>query len=136
MTEKAIVVAIDSCYVTVKKTEIDSCNSCRVKHMCGVNGKSELVVKTSETFYIGQLVELVIEPKARIIAALLFFMAPLFFFITSFYIARFSFSFRELTSIGIAFCCLGFSFYLIYLLNKILRKKLLFKVTIKDIPKC
>ena len=124
MIETAEVIALQDGFIKVKKTNQDSCNACRIRHICGGENLPELTISTDESFQIGEIIELIIEPKMRVFSGFLFFIFPTLIFVSFFCISFLVFTLSEQLSILVAFISLPLSFFLVVLYSKIFAQKM------------
>jgi len=121
MTEAGIVVGIYDGFIKVKRTAPQNCNTCRIRHICGSENLPEFTIKTNEEYKIGELVDIIIDPKGRLFAVTLFYIMPIIIFLCSYIISVYILKFSEYVSIILSFLSLGLSFFIVIEINKKLK---------------
>jgi positive regulator of sigma E activity len=131
MKELGIITAINETSITVKKLSQDSCNACRIRHICGIQSQPEICLhhdsgggsRGGNQYSIGETVEILVNPIARISSAFAFFIVPLFVLFLFYYLTYYILKLSELLSILISFVSLVLSVFLVKLYNGRFEKK-------------
>ena len=111
--EKGVVKGVSGTEILVERTNIGACKSCSIGSFCGMKDKSEIVVNSDDTFMIGEMVELLISPTARVWSGLLVFITPIVFLILFYSLGYYVFGLNEGLAVFVSIIGSGLGFVLL-----------------------
>lgn len=127
---KAVVVSLEP-HIQVKMERISACASCRTKHICGMDEKSEKIVditeRPKETIEIGDEVTIYIEQRLGNVALFWGYLMPFIVLVVTLFTLlalQYSEGVAGLFSVGV----LVPYYFILYLLKDRLKKEFEFKI--------
>ena len=123
VTEKGIVKAVDGKKITITRLDSNSCGSCGMHGICGIKNQPEFVVFSETDVSVGDTIDLIVSPSAKILSAFLVFMLPIIFMFIFYIVAQYLLNFNEKLSILISFAGLLISGIFIKFFDKKLAKR-------------
>ena len=121
------VLSVDKDKVRVELMRGQGCTSCTMRGFCFKKDEPAIFeVRCALPLKEGDIVQLLINPGARVGSALLIFGLPLALLFVSFMVAHRYFS--ELVSVGIAFAVMALSFLLIGLIDRKYGKRIVVNI--------
>ena len=123
MKEKGIIKSINGKRVVIERIQEGSCSSCAMKGLCNIKNQIDISVETSESFEIGEIVEIVVSPQTRLSSSFIIYIMPLLFMIIFYYLSFNLLNLTETSSVFISFSSLAISFLLIKIIDKNTKNK-------------
>ncbi|NDV60629.1 SoxR reducing system RseC family protein [Bacteroides sp. 519] len=130
ISHPGVVESIDGSHVFVRIVQTSACASCSIKGHCSAADNKEKIIEvtTTETYQVGDKVEVYGETSMGMRAVLLAFIIPFFVLVISLFGIMWGSNDNELLSVGISFLLLVI-YYTILSKNKTqLKRKFLFKI--------
>ena len=119
ISETGIIDSIEGKNIFIVRENPPTCDNCKIKSMCNIQNKQKISIKTDEVYEIGEKIELIINPKIRLLSSFLVYILPVISLILIYYIANIIFKLSETISIIISFS----SLFIVYFLIKYIDKK-------------
>jgi positive regulator of sigma E activity len=129
--ENGVVIKANPETIVVRMIDNNSCQSCSINKICGLNNKKEIEFKNDENFIKGDLVNILITPSQRLIASFLAFILPIFLLMLFYFISSKLLHFKDSYSILFSFLWLPIWVFLIKTYDK-KSKKFEYKLSKKE----
>ena len=113
-----IVKSVSDNKISVSRINTDSCGSCSMHGICGVKNQIDLVFKTSDSFKVGDTVEIIVSAEAKIFSAFIIFVFPILLMIIFYAVSFYFFKLTEGFSILLSIIGLVCSVFFIKIIDK------------------